>query len=135
MVFSNQEITMKRIIIGAILFSSIAQARAYHYDCFSYFWNGSETQKGVMELSVNARKAWATIRTDVWEQGLTGELNTQYRSYGDIPFVKFGNELVVEKSLVSGGRRLRDGNWGGLVLVEGDAEGSPYKYKFICKLK
>lgn len=126
---------MKRLIVLALLVSSSAFARSYDYDCFSFYWNGYEGESGTMSLSVNARSATADIHEESWDENLGGKLDSSYRSRGDTPFVKFGGELIVEKSLLTGGRRLRDGNWGGIGRVEGQAEGGFYQYKFICKLK
>lgn len=126
---------MKSFIVLALLMSTAAQASSYEYDCFSFYWNGSESEKGTMDLSVNARKASADIHYETWDNNLGGLLNQSYRSRSERTFVKFGNELIVEKSLLTGGRRLRDGNWGGIARLEGQAEGGFYQYKFICKLK
>ena len=125
---------MKRFIVLAMLVSTSAFARSYEYDCYSYYWNGYEGEKGTMSLSVNARTAAADINEESWDD-LGGKIDSSYRSRGNVPYVKYGNELIVEKSLLTGGRRLRDGNWGGFARVEGEAEGGFFQYKFICKLK
>jgi hypothetical protein len=125
---------MKRFLVLAALISFGAHARPYDYECFSFYWNGYEGEKGTMDLTVNARKATADIHEVTWDEDLGGNLDTSYQSRGDIPYVRFG-EIIAEKSLLTGGRRLRDGNWGGFARVEGQAEGGFYQYKFICKLK
>jgi len=121
---------MKRLLVLALFVSFGAQARPYGYECYSY-----EGDTRIMDLTVNPRKATAMIREDAWNITLGGNLVQNYRSRGDIPFVKYGKELIVEKSLLTGGRRLRDGNWGGLARVEGKDGGEFFQYKFICKLK
>ncbi len=126
---------MKRFIVLAFIVSTSAFARSYDYDCYSYYYNGDTSSSGTMTLSVNPRTAKADIVEEEWDNNLGGKLNTNYQSRGNIPFVKFGNELIVEKSLLTGGRRLKDGNWGGFARVEGQAEGGFFQYKFICKLK
>lgn len=126
---------MKRLLVLALFVSFGAHARSYDYECSSFYWNGEEGTQGFMDLSVNPRKAKADIRDESWDNSLGGSLNESYRSRGDRPYVKFGNELIVEKSLLTGGRRMRDGSWGGIARVEGQAEGGFYQYKFTCALK
>lgn len=126
---------MKRFIVLALLVSFGAEARSFKYDCQSFYWNGYQGESGTMELAVNARKATADIREESWDENLGGNINLNYQSRGDKPFVKFGNNLIVEKSLLTGGRRMRDGNWGGIARVEGKAEGGFFQYKFNCTLK
>jgi hypothetical protein len=125
---------MKRLMVLAVLVSFGAQARSFDYGCYSFFANGSNDQQ-TMDLSVNARKATADIHEASWDNNLGGNLDSSYHSRGNVPFVKFGNELIVEKALLTGGKRLRDGSWGGVARVEGQAEGGFFQYKFICKLK
>lgn len=125
---------MKRFIVLALFISFGAQARSFNYECKSFFWNG-HNDSGTMELSVNARKASADIREESWDESLGGNINPNYRSRGETPYVKFGDSLIVEKALLTGGKRLRDGSWGGVARVEGQAEGGFYQYKFICTLK
>jgi hypothetical protein len=124
---------MKRFLVLALL-SFGAEARSFNYECHSFYWNGYE-DSGTMELSVNARKATADIREESWDENLGGKFNPNYRSRSERPYVKFGDDLIVEKSLLSGGRRLKDGNWGGIARVEGEAEGGFFQYKFLCTLK
>lgn len=125
---------MKSLLVLALLMSASAFGRAYDYDCYSFYWNGSDSGKGTMELSVNARKATADIHSESWDN-LGGLIDSSYRSRGERTFVKYGSELIVEKSLLTGGRRLRDGSWGGIARVEGEAEGGFFQYKFYCKLR
>ncbi len=124
---------MKRFLVLAALISFGAEARSYTYECKSIYWNGYN-ESGTMSLSVNARKATADIHEESWDEGLGGNLNPNYRSRSERPYVKFGGDLIVEKSLLTGGRRMRDGNWGGVARVEGQAEGGFYQYKFLCIL-
>lgn len=126
---------MKCLLVLTLFVSFGAQARSYDYECFSFYWNGYDGMSGIMDLSVNAKKATADIREVSWDDGdLGGNLDPSYRSRGEIPYLRFGG-LILEKSLTTGGRRLRDGRWGGFARVEGEAEGGFYQYKFICKLK
>lgn len=125
---------MKRLLVLAALFSFGAEASSFGYECQSFYWNGLEGS-GTMDLAVNARRATADIREEMWDTNLGGKINANYRSRGKRPFVKYGNQLIVEKSLLTGGRRMRDGNWGGIARVEGQAEGGFYQYKFTCRLK
>lgn len=126
---------MLRLLTFALFVTTaVAEARSYKYDCYSYYWNGSRTEKGTMSLSVNARLAHGRILNLDWAQDLGGRIEPDYRSEGDIPFVKY-DTLIIEKSLQTGGRRLRDGHWGGFARVEGQNLGSFYQYKFICKLQ
>ena len=126
---------MKRLLVLALFLSFGVQARSYHYECNSFFWNGEEGIEGVMDLSVNARKATANIREESWDRVLGGNIVENYRSRSERPFVKFGNELIIEKALLTGGRRMRDGHWGGIARVEGSENGSFYQFKFNCTLK
>lgn len=119
---------MKHLLVLALFVSFGAYARSYDYECQS---NNDQ----VMDLSVNPRKATADIREESWDRNLGGNINESYRPRGDRPYVKFGNELIVEKSLLTGGRRMRDGNWGGIARVEGQAEGGFFQFKFNCTLK
>ncbi len=126
---------MKCMLVLALLVSFGAQASSFKYDCFSYYWNDQEDESHKMELVVYKKSAKGTFHAQNLSLQVGGALNENYRSRGDITYVKYGTELVTEKSLMTGGRRLRDGNWGGFVRVEGRAEGEFYQYKFICKLK
>lgn len=114
------------------LLSLSAAAANFNYNCFSYYWNGSDNDKGTMLLTLNSESATANILEESWDD-LGGLLNQKYKSRGAIKYVKFGNELIVEEALLSGGKVLRDGSLGGFVRVEGEAEGGFFQYKFICK--
>ncbi len=85
-----------------------------------------------MNLTISGTKASADILEESWDH-LDGPLNPKYKSKGSIPFIKFGDSLIVESTLANGGRELRDGQFGGIARVEGQAEGGFYQYKFICK--
>ena len=109
-------------------------ARTWTYKCYSYYWNGYN-EKGTLLLSVSHQSATAKIEQDkeIWHNGIGGLRNLNYRSRGSIEMYKYGNNLIVEKSLTVGGRQLNDGTMGGFVRWEGQAEGGFYQYKFICK--
>lgn len=127
---------MKNIIItlAMTLAASTSLANTYSYNCFSYYWNGYEHQKGTMTLIVSDRAAAADIVEESWEDGdLGGATNPKYKSKGAIKFVKFGDNLILEEALVSGGKQLNDGSLGGIARAEGEAEGGFYQYKFVCK--
>lgn len=67
----------------------------------------------------------------------TVDLNIKYRSRGPIKYLKYGkysNAVIVEESLVTGGRLLDDGRKGGFARIEGEAEGGFFQYKFICNV-
>lgn len=126
---------MKRLLVLALLITSAANASSYDYECFSYAWNNNGHETDSMELTVNARKATAEIGDVSWDENLGGAIVQDYRSRGAIPFVKYGKGLIVEKSLITGGRRLRDGSWGGFVNAEFSNEYGFNQFKYICKLR
>ncbi len=117
--------------------SAFAAANEYEYSCFSFYWNGDSSQHGTMSLTLTPKKASADIVEEQWddEEGLGGNIDPNYRSRGNLEVVRYGTNLIVEKSMLTGGRSLRDGSLGGIVRVEGQAEGGFYQYKFICKQK
>lgn len=125
---------MKNLIIGLLAFGSMsAFAKTHTYKCYSYYWNGDEQSHGTMTLEVNNKTAKADIAEESWDDNLGGNLNSTYRSRGAIKYVKFGSELIVQESLLTGGTKLDDQSYGGFARVEGEAEGGFYQYKFICK--
>ena len=122
------------LILATILFSTFAFARNYSYECTSYYWNGYEIDApATMVLEVNGDRAFANIMDVSWDDNLGGKLDAQYISYGVIKLIKFGETLLVEGSLLSGGKKLKDGGLGGIARVEGLWNGHLYQYKFICK--
>lgn len=120
-------------LCALISLNIFAHETTYNYKCFSYYWNGDDQQKGTMNLSVSEQSASANIVEELWDENLGGALNPNYRSRGSIEYAKFGQELIVEKVLIKGGKKLRDGSMGGFARVEGVAEGGFYQYKFVCK--
>lgn len=127
----------KKFFSAALLFQlsvSSAFATNMDYRCFSYFWNGDEREKGTLELSIAQSSAQANIVEEMWDDGiLGGKIDQKYRSRGPVKYVRFGRYLIVEESMLTGGKRLRDGSMGGFVRVEGEAEGGFYQYKFVCR--
>lgn len=124
----NSLMAIVTLLIGTTTF-----ANTYEYKCFSYYWNGYKGAKGTMSLTVGGDTASADIAEESWDKNLGGNFNPNYKSKGSIKFVKFGSELILEESLVNGGKTLRDGTLGGIARVEGQAEGGFFQYKFICK--
>lgn len=125
----------KLIVISCLFFSTLAQAETYNYKCFSYYWNGDTHEKGTLDLTVNLKKANATL---IGENGQIddkagGSRNIKYKSKGSIKYAKFGYSLIVEEALLTGGRILKDGSFGGFARFEGEAEGGFFQYKFVCK--
>jgi hypothetical protein len=104
----------------------------YNYSCWSFYWNGDDQQRGTMTLTVSGNSAKADIIEENWDN-LGGNIDRKYRPRGKMKFLKFGHNLILEESLVSGGHKLRDGSLGGIARVEGEGEGGFYQYKFICK--
>ena len=129
---------MKIIILSALLliFSLplAAGATEFNYSCYCYHWNGYYYEKGTMDLTLNSNFAKANIIEVSWDDdSLGGSIDTKYRSRGSVKYVKFGKNLIVEESMLTGGKKLKDGNMGGFVRVEGRAEGGFYQYKFVCR--
>jgi hypothetical protein len=128
------------MIISVLMFaaSGFSAPEEYEYSCFSFYWNGDSNGRGTMSLTLTPKKASADIVEEQWddEMGLGGDIDTKYRSRGNLEFVKYGDSLIVKKSMLTGGRSLRGGSSGasgGIVRVEGEAEGGFFQYKFICK--
>lgn len=121
------------LVIAAVLMGTSAFAETYKYNCFSFYWNGHQNEKGTMSLVVNGDTAKASIPGEEWAKSLGGKININYRSKGEIKFLNYGYGLILEEPLVTGGKRLRDQTLGGIARVEGRAEGGFYQYKFICK--
>jgi hypothetical protein len=124
-------------IFLTLLFTSFLSlssfAETFNYKCFSYYWNGRDDEKGTLLLKVNSKNAEADIVEESWDESIGGERNLNYKSRGAIRWAKFGYNLILEEVLLEGGKELKDGQWGGLARVEGQAEGGFYQYKFICK--
>jgi hypothetical protein len=126
---------MKKFIFALVVtfnFPFFVFAANYNYKCFSYFWNGYEHESGTMDLTVNTKSATANSPEGGWGE-MGGKRNTKYKPRGAVEYVKFGNSLIVEKVLLTGGKELKDGSMGGIARFEGQAEGGFYQYKFICK--
>lgn len=122
------------LAVFTLFISQLGFAKTHNYQCFSYYWNGYDHEKGTMQLSVSLEKAEGKVQQQ--DDGFTDEVggprNLRYRSRGSMEMYKYGN-LIVEKTLTAGGRPLRDGSYGGLARWEGQAEGGFFQYKFICK--
>jgi hypothetical protein len=126
------------VVSGLLTLSAQANTQSYKYTCYSYFWNGYADEKGTLDLTVDDEvTAQANLNNedgDLIEQ-VGGSRNRNYRSRGAIKYAKFEGGLVIEESLLSGGRTLKDGSMGGFARVEGEAEGGFYQYKFVCKAR
>jgi len=86
-----------------------------------------------MSLSVSPTKAKADIHEQSWED-IDSPRDLDYRSRGQMAYARFG-ELIVEETMLTGGKVMRDGGMGGFARVEGEAEGGFFQYKFVCKAK
>ncbi len=128
------ETHMKKILfLGFVCFGSInTYAAGFSYKCYSYYWNGNN-DKGTMSLVINGNLAKADILEVQWDNNLGGILNVNYKPQGSMQFIKYGTNLIVEKALVLGGRKLDNVNFGGIARIEGIAEGGFYQYKFLCR--
>jgi len=124
-------------LLAAAGISAHAEAKVFNYKCFSYFWNGETGEKGTLDLAVSPHAAQATLKNQDGEaiDKSNGPRNTNYRSRGSVRYAKFGYRIIAEESLITGGRRLDNGQLGGLARYEGEAEGGFFQYKFICKSK
>ncbi len=124
------------IILLTTLASQLAFANTvYKYDCISYLVNGSKNSTAKMILNVEQDYASADILNELWDNNfIGGQLNNSYRSKSKNMNLKYGRNLIIEDSLVSGGRQLENGDFGGFAKIEGEVEGGFFQYKFICKM-
>ncbi len=122
-------------IILALSTSHIVMASAVDtYKCYSYQVNGQKNTDEIMLISVSESFSQGNILNESWDDHfIGGELNANYKSKGPIKYKKYGQNLVIEESLLNGGRQLNDGIFGGFARAEGEAEGGFFQYKFICK--
>lgn len=124
---------MKNLLMIATLTlaSAGAFAQTQSYTCYSYESNNGN-EKFEMSLTIDGDQATADILGEMWDS-IGGARSPKYKSKSAIKFVKFGYDLVVEEALLSGGRELKDGSFGGFARTEGEVEGGFYQIKFICK--